>query len=99
MFPEEIEAALMQIEGITQAVVVPISDDEFGQRPVAFVQLNDEGRTTVAEIRTALEVMLPHFKWPVRFFKWPEAVENSELKPARWLFSEIVRRQTARELT
>ena len=36
--PEEIERVLTDHDGVQQAVVVPIPDEEFGQRCVAFVQ-------------------------------------------------------------
>ncbi len=43
--PEEIEKALMMIEGIREALVVPVPDNEYGQRPLAFIQTVD-GRKT-----------------------------------------------------
>ncbi len=39
--PEEIESALLQLEGILQVIVVAIPNREFGQRPVAFVESAD----------------------------------------------------------
>ena len=39
--PEEIEEALCRLNGVEEAVVVPVSDEEFGARPVAFVRIND----------------------------------------------------------
>ena len=36
--PEEIEEALCRLEGVDEAVVVPVPDEEFGARPVAFVR-------------------------------------------------------------
>jgi O-succinylbenzoic acid--CoA ligase len=38
--PEEIEEALLRIPGVEEAVVVPVPDPEFGERPVAFVRLS-----------------------------------------------------------
>ena len=40
--PEEIERTLTDHDGVEQAVVVPIPDEEFGQRCVAFVQPREE---------------------------------------------------------
>ncbi|MBD3258185.1 o-succinylbenzoate--CoA ligase, partial [candidate division GN15 bacterium] len=41
VYPEEIERALIDIEGVRQAVVVAVDDAEFGQRPVAFIDGDD----------------------------------------------------------
>jgi O-succinylbenzoic acid--CoA ligase len=69
--PEEIEAALCRLEEIDEAVVVPVPDEEFGARPVAFVRINDgESRNLARE----LEPVLPRFKIPISFHPWPEEV-------------------------
>ena len=71
--PEEIEAALLQLPGISRATVLPVDDPEFGQRPVAF--LEEETPThTLASIRTLLEKTLPSFKHPVQIFPYPEGL-------------------------
>jgi O-succinylbenzoic acid--CoA ligase len=65
--PEEIERVLIQIEGIEEAVVVPIDDPEFGQRPIAWIQTTqlplDEKK-----IRRELSHILPKYKIPAAFF-------------------------------
>jgi o-succinylbenzoate---CoA ligase len=63
--PEEIELELLALPHIEQAVVVPISDPEFGERPVAFV--------TTAHLQTGailshLKAKLPSYKLPLRIF-------------------------------
>ncbi len=73
--PEEIEKALLAIEGITQAMVVGRQDKEFGQRPVAFVQF--QGTPIPNErIVSLLEKDLPRFKIPVAFHPWPKELEK-----------------------
>ncbi len=67
--PEEIEAALGRIEGVRQAIIVPVPDEEFGQRPVAFV---DAGAWQPEAWRSALGVSLARFKIPAAFYPWPE---------------------------
>jgi O-succinylbenzoic acid--CoA ligase len=69
--PEEIEAALCRLEEIDEAVVVPVPDEEFGARPVAFVRIND-GETR--DLARELEPVLPRFKIPIYFHPWPEEV-------------------------
>src|SRR5215208_5937780 len=58
--PEEIEEALCRLEGVDEAVVVPVPDEEFGARPVAFVR-TDGG---VRDLSRELESVLPRFKIP-----------------------------------
>jgi O-succinylbenzoic acid--CoA ligase len=83
--PEEIERWLLEIEGVRQAIVVPVPDAEFGQRPAAFVDLS---RGDAATLRDALRSVLPDFKIPRAFFDWPhEALAGeSSLKPGRRFF-------------
>ncbi len=83
--PEEIEEALCRLEGVEDAVVVPIPDAEFGFRPVAFVR---GGRLT--DLSRSLEPVLPRFKIPVAFHRWPEGVEG--MKVDRAFFSDRARR-------
>ena len=64
--PEEIEEALLRIAGVEEAVVVPVTDPEFGARPVAFVRLS-EG---TGDLARALEPVLPRFKIPKAFHEW-----------------------------
>jgi O-succinylbenzoic acid--CoA ligase len=67
--PEEIEEALCCLEGIDEAVVVPVPDEEFGARPVAFVRAS--GREA-EELAQELEPVLPRFKIPISFYPWPK---------------------------
>jgi o-succinylbenzoate---CoA ligase len=67
--PEEIEEALCRLEGIDEAVVVPVPDEEFGARPVAFVRAS--GREA-EELAQELEPVLPRFKIPISFYPWPK---------------------------
>jgi len=66
--PEEIENVLMGLEGVEQCVVVPIDDDEFGQRPVAFVKTDT---LDVDSIKAALARSLERFKVPDHIYGWP----------------------------
>jgi O-succinylbenzoic acid--CoA ligase len=40
--PEEIEAQIRNIAGVEEAMVVPVPDPEFGQRPVAIVKIQED---------------------------------------------------------
>jgi len=67
--PEEIEETLCRLEGIDEAVVVPVPDEEFGARPVAFVRASGREAEKLAQ---ELEPVLPRFKIPISFYPWPK---------------------------
>jgi O-succinylbenzoic acid--CoA ligase len=83
--PEEIEEALCRLEGIEEAVVVPMPDEEFGHRPVAFVRTAGDAVRSENLVRS-LESLLPRFKIPIAFHGWPE--ESGEMKVNRASFRE-----------
>ena len=83
--PEEIEAALIQVPGVEEAVVVPVPDPEFGARPVAFVRLSG----VVGDLARALEPVLPRFKVPKAFHDWEGA---GGMKPDRLALRERANR-------
>ncbi|NGX46356.1 MAG: 2-succinylbenzoate--CoA ligase [Chlamydiae bacterium] len=64
--PEEIEKILGNFEGIESAEVVPIPDDEFGFRPVAYIK--SEKGYNEEKLKTFLASILPKFKVPVAFY-------------------------------
>jgi len=84
--PEEIEEALSTLPGVEAAVVTPVDDTEFGQRPIAFVR-KEEGSTV--DLHSELEKVLPRFKIPVSFHPWPG--EGGGMKVNRAHFRELAR--------
>lgn len=66
--PEEVEAALLRLPGVRRAVVVPVPDAEYGQRPVAFM---DATPFMPDRWREALTDTVARFKHPDAFFPWP----------------------------
>ena len=84
--PEEIEEALRALEGVEDAVVVPLADAEFGARPVAFVR----GPAQREDLVFALERTLPRFKVPTAFHPLSEA--GGAMKPNRAALRERARR-------
>ncbi|NGX50271.1 MAG: 2-succinylbenzoate--CoA ligase [Chlamydiae bacterium] len=63
--PEEIERVLDSIEGVDRAEVLPIPDEEFGFRPVAYIE-SEEGYNE-ERVRAHLAKILPKFKLPVAY--------------------------------
>jgi O-succinylbenzoic acid--CoA ligase len=91
--PEEIEAALARIPGVEEAVVVPVPDPEFGERPVAFVRRS--GEVDLVELTPALEAVLPRFKIPTTFHDWEGA---GGMKPDRVALKERAKRLAGGEV-
>ncbi len=89
--PEEIEKALLSIKGITQAIVVPKEDKEFGQRPIAFIKFAGESLEEDYLIR-CLQADLPRFKVPIAFFRWPQSLMSQGAKISRQEFLKTLPR-------
>lgn len=87
--PEHIETILMTIRGISQALVLPQSDPEFGTRPVAYVQM-DASTFWVEEIVNQLRSSLPGFMIPVAFFHLPQELIADRMKISRHELSEYL---------
>jgi O-succinylbenzoic acid--CoA ligase len=87
--PEEIEHAMMTLDGIQNVIVVPKKHARFGQRPVAFVKSEtwDE-----AGWRKQLLNTMAAFKVPDAFLPWPDETDGGALKISRKWFAEIVNR-------
>ncbi len=83
--PEEIERALVAVGGVERVIVVDVEDDEFGRRPVAFIDSGDSALEPPA-LRAALAHVLPRYKIPVRFFSWPDHDAPFGMKEDRAFF-------------
>ncbi len=89
---EEIEAVLNQIEGISQSIVVPVEDAEFGHRPVAVIQT--ESLLDKAQYEQHLQTKLEKFKWPIAYYAMPQTLLGGGIKISRkavkdWLKNEV----------
>jgi O-succinylbenzoic acid--CoA ligase len=81
IYPEEIERVLLAQEGVEESVVVPIPDEEFGQRPTAFVR--GPALAHPEALRDAVRQALPRYMAPDHVWPWPEDAGASGLKPSR----------------
>lgn len=76
--PEQIERSLMALDDIIEAIVVPVKDIEFGQRPVAFIK----AKKRLDNLAKTLEKKLPKYKIPTHFFDLNE-LDFGEIKRKR----------------
>ncbi len=82
IYPEEIERALLVLPNIRQACVVPVPDEEYGSRPVAFIEM-EGGCLEPERVRKNLASLLPKYKIPVRIYAWPSLEAGSGIKVDR----------------
>ena len=81
--PEEIERSLYQVDLIERVVVIPIQNDEFGFRPIAFIKTRHDTPIKREELRRHLENTLPKFKIPEKFYQWPADSSTTNIKVDR----------------
>ncbi|WP_158527320.1 o-succinylbenzoate--CoA ligase [Pelagibaculum spongiae] len=80
--PQKIEQCLLSLSGVVQAVVVGVSHQQWGQRPVAFIQWADqEKQLSQADLIIQLKPQLANFMLPDVFLPWPEQMTG--MKPDR----------------
>ncbi|MGB3681295.1 MAG: o-succinylbenzoate--CoA ligase [Rubrobacteraceae bacterium] len=95
--PEEIEEALTRLPGVEKAVVAPVPDAEFGERPVAFV-LAAYDSPAFGDLASKLEETLPRFKIPIAVHDWPKDVDPERAKVDRPFFKDLARGIHKREM-
>jgi len=88
--PEEIEDLLCLLPKVREAVVVPVPDDEFGSRPVAFILVERDAKLMRQDLVAHLERLLPRFKVPKQFYRWPDVDAGKGLKPDRHQLRKLV---------
>lgn len=84
--PETIEQRLVDHPGVAQALVVPVPSEEWGQRPVAFVDWHDHPLPARA-LEAWLRETLPGYMVPDAWLPWPDADQG--LKPSRRRLSAL----------
>jgi o-succinylbenzoate---CoA ligase len=72
--PEEIEAHLLSLPEILEAIVLPTPHPEFGQRPTAYVSLKNKS-IAPSEILEKLKKVLPKFKVPDQILPLNEGIK------------------------
>jgi O-succinylbenzoic acid--CoA ligase len=102
--PEQIERALTAIDGIFDALVVPVEDREYGHRPVAFIRYRSDinlsepdSEMTESErlhfdhlsLSDELSRTLPGFMLPVAYYPWPQGNQQAGIKADRVFLRQL----------
>lgn len=88
--PAEIEEVVCRHPAVTDAAVVGVPDEEWGERIVAVVVLASGVEVSEGELREFARASLRSSKTPERFFYWPELPRTETGK--------LIRREVARKL-
>ncbi|MCF6238542.1 MAG: o-succinylbenzoate--CoA ligase [Candidatus Marinimicrobia bacterium] len=87
--PEHIERSLCNLSGIAQAIVLPLSDQEYGFRPAAYLQIDSVG-IDLDQIISELKRSLPGYMIPVAFYQLPPELMGAEVKISRQDLSKYI---------
>jgi len=87
--PEQIEQALINLEGIMNALVIDMPSETYGSRPVAFLQ--GQKNYSDSELRKLLSENLMPFQIPDVFLDWPS--QEFSLKPSLDQFRRIAQKR------
>jgi long-chain acyl-CoA synthetase len=85
VYPQEIEAAILELSEVADCAVVGVPDDAFGERPVAIVVgAVDLSAAQLADcVRAHCGVRLGRIKQPDRLLVWPEIPRTAAGKLVR----------------
>lgn len=93
--PEDVERILAGHPGVRQSFVVPVDDEEFGQRPVAVL----EADAPFTELRAWLEPQLAPWQRPVAYLSlsqvMPDSLTAGGIKIARRQLTRLAQAQFA----
>jgi O-succinylbenzoic acid--CoA ligase len=86
--PEEIEKELLRIDGVREVIVVPVKNEEFSYRPVAFIDKVDNFPESDF-FEKFLQEKIPRFKIPDYFFPLPDDKKNAGIKSNRFFLKTL----------
>jgi fatty-acyl-CoA synthase len=88
----ELENALMAHPGVTEAAVIGVPDEKWGERPLAAVVLAADAPVTAAELRAFLAESVPRWQLPERWSFIAEVPKTSVGKFAKTTMREAYAR-------
>ncbi|OOH87297.1 o-succinylbenzoate--CoA ligase [Pasteurellaceae bacterium 15-036681] len=90
--PEEIETVLYQSNLVNTAFVVPIVDKEFGERPVALIELKEQFHLQAVNLlQIFVKQHLESFKQPIAYLPLePDKMQGSGIKISRKQLQQYV---------
>ncbi len=83
VYPREIEEMLLTHPAVTEACVVGMPHERWGECGVAVLVLAEGANVVEAELLAHLDGRLAKYKWPARFAFWPELPKSGYGKVAK----------------
>lgn len=74
--PEEVERVIAAHPAVLQVFIVPVADKEFGHRPVAVVEYDQQ----TVDLGEWVKDKLARFQQPVRWLTLPPELKNGGIK-------------------
>ncbi len=91
VYPREIEELLLTHPAVTEACVVGMPHERWGECGVAVLVLADNAHVIEAELLAHLEGKLAKYKWPARFVFWAELPKSG--------YGKVSKREVKQRLT
>ncbi|WP_344854333.1 AMP-binding protein [Amycolatopsis ultiminotia] len=88
VFPRPVEEALVALPGVSEAAVVGVPDDEFGQRLAAYLVLDRGARIHAEDVRHYIHQRLARFAVPREVYFVPELPRNATGKIVKRLLGD-----------
>lgn len=79
--PEALERVIIAHPRVRQIFIVPLDDQEYGQRPVAVVECEPD--FSITALAGWVRDRLARFQWPVEWLALPQALKNGGIKISR----------------
>lgn len=89
IFPEEIEKEISKFDFLDKTIVVPITNEEFGMRPVAFIKMKENRIFNEKALEDFLKDLLPKYKIPDSYLEMPDIIYEKNENIDRKLFTAI----------
>lgn len=83
VYPREIEEVLLTHPAVTEACVLGLPDERWGESGVAVLVLESGAVVSDSEMLAHLDGRLAKYKWPQRFVVWPELPKSGYGKVAK----------------
>jgi len=89
IYPEEIEKEICKFKFLEKTIVVPVVNEEFGMRPVAFIKMKRDRKLNEQALKFFLLDLLPKYKIPDAFLEMPDISHEENENIDRKLFKAL----------
>jgi len=90
IYPREIEEVCLKFEGVKECAVVGMKDEQSGEIPVAFVELEDGFNIKESELKRFLKSQLANYKVPKHIYFVEELPKNATGKVLKRVLREKI---------